>query len=671
MATRETRLFDEGILPSVRRPSRYIDGELHLGPGWRPDRFNVLLVFPDVYEIGMSHGGLRILHGRLAAMEGIGVEFAFAPWTDLEDLLRATGEPLRSWKSRTPVAEFDLVGITLQYELHYTNVLTILDRAGLALEAADRPDDAPLVVAGGPCSSNPLPLMPALDAVFLGDGEESLVEGVQLLADLKRAKTGGRAAGREVLAGVEGVFVDGITPRARARRFREIDEERPAPIVPAAEVVHDRLGVEIMRGCTRGCRFCHAGVVYRPRRERSVERIVEEVTGGLDRSGWDEVSLLSLSTSDYRRLEELLDRLVPELEKRRVSLALPSLRPETITSRLVAASATVRRSGFTLAPEAGTERLRRVINKNMTDEEILDGCRRIIDAGWQVLKLYFMIGLPTETEEDLEGIAELVERVLVLPGRRGRFRLNVSISPFVPKPHTPFQWERQCSLGEFDEKERFLSSRIRDRRVQLSLRDPAISVLEGVVARGDRSLWPALRRAWEIGARFDSWKDRFRSDLWFCALEKEGLDRERCLAARDPGEPLPWDVFEQGVSAAHLSRERARAIAVTKATGLPARAETNPPPAPGSPLRRRGGDRVRPTRCRGRRRSSATASPTRSAVASVFSHTGSSSTRSSASCGERGCRSRSPRGSGRGRASRWDRRCRSGPRACASSSTSS
>jgi radical SAM superfamily enzyme YgiQ (UPF0313 family) len=552
--------YYDGILPGVERPSRYIDRELNLSSkGFIAEGYNVLLVFPDVYEIGMSHQGLRYLYHVLSRVEGVGVEFAFSPWPDMEVGIRAAGEHLRSWQTGTPAARFDIIGITLPYELHYTNALTIMDLAGLPVTAAERDDSHPLVVAGGPCVSNPLPVIGAFDAFFIGDGEESLVEAVSAL------KAAGPGAARkqrlEILAGIDGVYVDGISEKVSARTYLLGPENLPtAPIVPSGQVVHDRLAVEVMRGCTRGCRFCHAGMIYRPRRERTVGDIVRAVTEGLDNTGWEEVSLLSLSTSDYSRLEELLERLAPELKKRHVSLALPSLRPETVTDRIIEATASVRKSGFTIAPEAGTERLRAAINKDMSDEDILDGCARILDAGWQNLKLYFMIGLPTETNEDLDGIVSLIERIMGMRAARGRFRLGVTISPYVPKAHTPFQWERQCSIGEIAAKEKYLSSRIRNRKVDLGLREPRVSALEGVLARGGREVWPIVLDAWRTGCRFDSWRDMLRFDLWEKAIEKHGTSIDKLLAGFDPNAPLPWEAFTVKVSKSFLLRERERAV---------------------------------------------------------------------------------------------------------------
>lgn len=554
------RFFYDGILAGVQKPSRYIDRELNLSSdGFRDGWYNVLLVFPDLYEIGMSHQGIRFLYKVLSAVEGVGVEFAFPPWPDCEKLMRASGETLRSYRTGTPASRFDLIGFSLTYELHYTNLLLSLDLSGLTLEAASRKEKDPLVIAGGPCCTNPLPFVDAVDAVFLGDGEDSIMEAVEKLRELKGAGAG-RGRMVEGLAGIEGVYVEGITREAKARvhLFRRGDLPRN-PVVPSAEIVHDRLSVEIMRGCTRGCRFCHAGIFYRPRRERQVDEIVEAVCEGLDASGWEEVSLLSLSSSDYSRSGELLERLIPELGARKVSLALPSLRPETVSRRLVEAAALIRRSGFTLAPEAGTERLRSVINKGMRDEEIIEGCRRIIDRGWQNLKLYFMVGLPTEREEDLIGIAELVRKILELHAGRGRFRLAVSVSPFVPKPHTPFQWERQCSMEELLEKRRFLLDRIRGRNVRLSFRDPELSILEGILARGDRAMWPALLRAYRSGCRFDGWRECSRFDIWREVLGERGLAIEALTAERSMGDPLPWRRFGTRVETGFLERERARA----------------------------------------------------------------------------------------------------------------
>lgn len=559
--TTEDSFAFRAIYPLVERPSRYVDSELNLASaGYREGFFNVLLVFPDVYEIGASHQGLRLLYHRLASMEGVGVEFAFAPWPDAERLMLATGETLRSSLTQTPAKRFDLIGFSLTHELNYTNLLMMLNLAGMSLEASQRREDDPIVVVGGPCSSNPLPFLPAVDAVFVGDAEDSLSEAVISLKRLVSERASRRSR-IESLASIEGVYVDGISNKVIARVHRFESGELPLnPIVPVADIVHQRLSVEIMRGCSRGCRFCLAGMYYRPCRERSVEDLVEAIMAGLDATGWDEVSLLSLSTSDYSRLEELLEKLCPELERRRVSLSLPSLRPETITDSIVAASSIVTRSGFTIAPEAGTERLRRVIGKEFSDADIVEGARKIISAGFQNLKLYFMIGLPTERDEDLLAIGRLVREILSIPRSGRRFSLGISVSPFVPKPHTPFQWERQCSMEELREKQKRISSSIKSRFTNLSQRDVHMSIVEGILARGDRRLWNVLRIAFSLGCRFDAWTGSFRFELWERALSEVSLSIEKLVEPRSAEEDLPWDFVELNAKKKFLLRERERAL---------------------------------------------------------------------------------------------------------------
>ncbi len=559
MSGQSRDIYYSQILPRVERPSRYIGRECNLlSGGYSQGKFNVLLAFPDTYEIGMSHQGLRLLYGVLSRMENVGVEFAFAPWPDMEKQLRQRGQPLRSLQTGTPAHHFDLLGISLTYELHYTNMLMMLELAGLPLPASRRGDDHPLVIAGGPCCMNPLPFLEALDAVFLGEAEDSLPLAVEKLMQLPGEI--GRAERREALAGVKGVYIDGVTESATIRKH-PLDDRRPEKvfILPSASVVHQRLSVEIQRGCTRGCRFCHAGVIYRPRRERSVEGIVEEVCRGLDSTGWDEVSLSSLSTSDYSCLGELLDRLTPLLEKRKVSLAMPSLRPETVTERLIRALSLIRRSGFTLAPEAGTERLRSFINKKMSDDEIVESCRKIIGYGWQKLKLYFMVGLPSEEREDLEGIVSLVRRILSLRRESGRFRLTVSLSPFAPKPHTPFQWERQCTIPQLEEKQEFIRRHLSGGGVEVSLRNPAMSVLEGIMARSGRELWPVLLKAYRRGCRFDGWGDQLKFDIWQDVLKQDGFDPNGAGRGFSPEKELPWDIFDSGMTRKYLLSERERA----------------------------------------------------------------------------------------------------------------
>ncbi len=561
-------LYYDGILPTVEKPSRYIGKELNfLSTGFKDEKFNVLLAFPDVYEIGMSYQGIHTLYRKLFYSKETEVEFVFAPWPDMEKRLTDCGEPLRSLQTGTPAGKFDLIGFSLTYELHYTNLLMMLRLAGIPVEASKRTQNDSLVVAGGACCLNPLPFLKSLDAVFLGDGEESLAEAVDLLKEMKNSGAR-RDEKKEALSRIEGVYVDRYSLSARSRIYSMAAKKKFKPpyklpdivspwkpLVPSSGIVHGRLVVEVQRGCSRGCRFCQAGMLYRPCRERSVDGIVRAVTEGLDASGWDEVSLLSLSTSDYSRLDELIEKLTPELRRRNVSLALPSLRPETVTDKIIEALSLGKMSGFTIAPEAGTDRLREIINREMSNEEIIDSSRRIIESGWRTLKLYFMIGLPTETEKDLDGIVDLIKDILRLK-RSGKFRLNVTISPFVPKAHTPFQWEKQCDFEEFARKERYLSRRLRDRRLNLSLRNPAVSVLEGILARGDSSLWPVLLGVVEKGGRFEGWSDYFNFDIWKETLKEQGIDLGDLLSEIPPEDSLPWERFNSAVSEKFLRREK-------------------------------------------------------------------------------------------------------------------
>ncbi len=573
----EDKSFDiyyGGILPLVEKPSRYIGGEMNLlSSGFREDDYNILLAFPDVYEIGMSYQGIKVLYQKLRKREKMGVEFLFAPWPDMEKSLRVCDEPLRSLDTGTPVKAFDLLGFSLTYELHYTNLLMMLSLGRIPLKASHREESCPLVIAGGACATNPLPVLEALDAVFLGDAEESLVEAAELLRDIKDSG-GGRAQAKEKLSMVNGVYVPEYSSTATVRKYSHplIEKHSPPyilpdmdpgwkPVVPSSRIVHDRLVVEVQRGCSRGCRFCQAGMLYRPCREREPAALAGAIEEGLKASGWKEVSLLSLSTSDYSRLEELVSRITPALKRNKTSIAMPSLRPETVTGEIIEALSIGKRSGFTIAPEAGTERLRRVINKGMSDQEIIKSCRMILDSGWRTLKLYFMIGLPTETEADLDGIVSLIEAVMKLKKGRGKFRLNVTISPFVPKPHTPFQWERQSGIEELEEKERYLSGKVRDGRVNLHLRNPEVSVLEGIMARGDTSLWPVLVDVVDRGGRFEGWTDHFDFGIWKDAISKKGMEIDGLISGFALDAELPWDRFRAGVKKSFLLREREKAFA--------------------------------------------------------------------------------------------------------------
>lgn len=575
--------LEREILPLVTRPSRYVGAERNVPDLEKaPGALEFLLAFPDVYEIGMSHLGLRVLYDILNRREDVRCERCFAPWIDMEELQREHGIPLFSIESHRAASEFDVIGFTLQYELHYTTILSMIDLAGLPLQAVDRTDGMPFVIAGGPNAFNPEPVAEFFDAIVVGDGESAVLDLADALL-ASRAAGEGRSAALERLAGIPGVYVPSLyrvepdsegRPRtvplseaAPARVARRVEPELtgaglPAcPIVPITEAAHDRMTIEIMRGCTRGCRFCQAGMITRPVRERPVDDLTALAVDGVDRSGYDEVSLMSLSTSDYNRLDDLVAALNERLSDRRVGIALPSLRLDRFSLDLASGVGSVRRAGLTFAPEAGSQRMRDVINKNETEEHILETVEVAFAAGWDRIKLYFMIGLPTETDDDIEAIARLVGRVRhVARGRRKGARVSVSVSPFVPKPHTPFQWERQDEPSETARKETMLRERLRMKGVKYSLRDPNVSFLEGVLARGDRGLAGVVRRVFERGGRLEAWSERFDFGLWTEAFEEAGIDPLEYLTERDPDVPLPWDHIEGGPSKEFLLAERERAL---------------------------------------------------------------------------------------------------------------
>jgi radical SAM family uncharacterized protein/radical SAM-linked protein len=563
-------------LLDVEKPGRYEGLEAGaVVKDWASARLRVALCFPDVYEIGASHLGLPLLYHVMNRVDGVLAERAYAPWPDMEALLRRRGWPLVTRESGRALGEFHLVGFTLPYELLATNVLAMLELGGIPLLARDRGEADPLVLGGGPIAANPEPQADFFDAFFVGEAEEGAAEVAQALAAAVAA--GADRRGRlAALARIEGVYVPsavrplyregrfaGFEPPLRVRRRVVADLERAPvpdrPLVPFISPVHERLAVELARGCTRGCRFCQAGFLYRPVRERSPELVADLVARGLSATGFDEVGLLSLSTGDYCAIGPLLVTLMDAHAPERVAVSLPSLRVDSLEPRLLEEVGRVRKTGFTVAPEAGTERLRRVVNKNVTEADVLEAAQRIFAAGWKAVKLYFMIGLPTETREDWAGIVDLVRKVARLaPGGRGR--VGVSLSNFVPKPHTPFQWCRQLGPAEAAEAQAYFQRELgRERKVELKWHSGPMSALEGVFSRGDRRVGAAVLAAYRKGCRMDGWTDRFRWDLWQEALAEAGLSLEECLAERDPGGPLPWDVVDLGVDRSFLACEWERA----------------------------------------------------------------------------------------------------------------
>jgi radical SAM family uncharacterized protein len=568
----------------VSKPPRYLGGEVNsVVKDLSRVRLKFALAFPDVYEVGMSHIGFQILYHLLNQNEEIACERAFAPWPDMEKLLQDQGSPLTSLESFHPLKEFDALGFSLQYELNYTGILNILHLSGIPLKAADRTEKDPLIIGGGPCVMNPEPLADFFDLFVLGDGEEVVLEICREMISSRQNREPKKELLRR-LCGLEGVYVPSFFrveydsqgliqqirplqegyPQVRRRILPDLNKGGfpPHPIVPFMEVIHDRLNIEVARGCTRGCRFCQAGMIYRPLRERSPQKILHLVEEGLKNTGYDELSLLSLSLGDYSCIEPLLASIIDRYREDRVAVSLPSLRVETLTPSIIRQIQEVRKTGFTLAPEAGTERLRQVINKGNTEEDLLLTIRTVFAANWHLVKLYFMIGLPTEKEEDLRGIVSLAKKALAEARRaKGSAQINLAVSNFIPKAHTPFQWEPQDSGEEIREKQKFLRQNLERQGLRFKWTDPRLSLLEGTLARGDRRLGKVLEAAYHLGCRLDGWGDHFRHDLWEKAFIQCGLDPSfYTLRPRDVDETLPWDHLDSRVSKRFLKEERSKAF---------------------------------------------------------------------------------------------------------------
>ncbi len=554
------------LLHSVAKPARYTGGEWNAAvknPAEVAVRF--ALALSDVYEVGMSNLGLKILYGILNDRQDTYAERVYCPWPDMESAMRQAGTPLGSLETHTPLWNFDAVGFSLQYEMTYSNILTMLDLGGIPLESASRSDTDPVIVGGGPCAYNPEPLADFFDCFVIGEGETLIGEIAAVIASWKKqGRAGGRPALLRALAQLDGIYVPAFyqadyDTSGAFRQVTPISESAPATIskrvvadldtapfptrsiVPYLETVHDRIMLELFRGCTRGCRFCQAGVVYRPVRERKQETLVRLAQELADNTGYDEISLVSLSSADYSCLRELTNELLTRFAPQRISLSLPSLRVDSFSIELANEIQKVRRSGLTFAPEAGTQRLRDVINKGVTEADLFEAAGAAFRSGWSGIKLYFMIGLPTETDEDVLAIADLARKVFAL-SRGGRNRkVTVSVSTFVPKPHTPFQWVPQLSVSEMERRQNMLRAALRDRSISFNWHDPQTSRLEGVFARGDRRLGKTLLEAWRRGARFDGWSEYFRPEIWAEAFEATGIDPDfYATRNRETDEPLPW-----------------------------------------------------------------------------------------------------------------------------------
>lgn len=579
------------VLPNVEKPSRYTGGEWNsVTKDWDEVEVTFALAFPDVYDVGMGHLGYKILYSILNREEDIAAERVYAPWIDMEEQMRRAGIPLYSLESKHALSEFDIVGFTLQYELSYTNILNMLDLGGIPLHSSERGERDPLVIAGGPCVYNPEPLAPFIDFFYLGDAENTVVTIARTVKQWKSAGGKSRKDLLKLAAQIPGVYVpsfyrahytpegffaglepieEGVPKTIRRQVVQDLDAA-PFPdkfVVPFLDVVHDRVMVEVARGCTRGCRFCQAGMIYRPVRERSPQILQRQVRTLIGSTGYEEVSLTSLSTGDYTHIADLIPCLMDDLEGTGVALSLPSLRVDSFSVNLADQIQKARKTGLTFAPEAGTQRLRNVINKNVTEEDLMAAAGAAFSSGWDQLKLYFMIGLPTETDEDVLGIAELANRVLQLGreirGREkkaGRVKVHVSVSSFVPKSHTPFQWEAQDTVAELLRKQDLLRRALKDRGIKFSWHDVRVSYLESVFARGDRRVAKALEAAFRRGCKFDSWSDCFAYDTWMDAFAEVGVDPDfHGPRERGEDEALPWDFVDIGVSRQFLLRERHRA----------------------------------------------------------------------------------------------------------------
>lgn len=575
----------EPLLPLVERPSRYIGGEFGT---YSISDYVVGLCYPGTYEVGQANQAIQILYSAANETEGLSAERVYLPWVDMADLLRKESIDLFTLESFTPVRELDLFGITLPYELSFTSILEVLDLAGFPHRADDRGGEFPLVIGGGPSVYNPEPIADFFDAFLIGEGEELFVEFAQAHKELKDKGLSKQEMLKELVK-IPGVYVPSfydvsynengtiahIDPLLGApevvykRIVSDMNSIAPVtcPVVPYMDVVHNRLTVEILRGCTRGCRFCQAGMTYRPVRERTADEIVKSALEGLQKTGYDEVSLTSLSSADHSQLEDVLRRLTRQLEGSGISVSLPSLRVDAFSidmARLISGGG--RKTGLTFAPEAGSQRLRDVINKNVTEEQLLSTIEEAFKAGWHRVKLYFMIGLPTETDEDIAAIGHLTRKVLdvarenVAPRLRGNLAIGVSVSTLVPKSHTPFQWEAQSTDDEIKRKQQVLRDAMPRKGVSLSWHDSDVSFLEGVIARGNRRLSSVLERAWQNGSRYDAWSEQFELQRWVNAFETTGIDPEFFAnRKRSFEEVLPWAHISTGVSENYLKAEARKA----------------------------------------------------------------------------------------------------------------
>lgn len=585
--------IEKNILPLVEKPITYLGNEVnavHKIPDAHMIRF--AFSFPDTYEVGMSHLGMKILYGLLNEQKDIWCERVFAPWVDMEEQLRAYNLPLYGLESMTPLYQYDFIGFTLQYEMSYTNIINILELGHITLNAKERKEEEPFVIAGGPCAYNPEPLSDFVDFFVIGEAEEVILDIMEAYRSWKKVK-GTRTDFLKTVAGIEGVYVpvfyettyddttgiitefkpivEGAPIKIKKQFIDDLDTVYyPEKIVMSyTETVHDRISFEIFRGCGRGCRFCQAGMIYRPTREKTIPNIQEKIKALIQSTGYDEISLSSLSTGDYSEIEKLIKSLVKEYENSMVGLSLPSLRIDSLSIEILEEIQKVRKTGLTLAPEAGSQRMRDVINKGVTEENLIDTVRTAFEKGWGHVKLYFMIGLPGETLEDVKGIANLVRKTvdeyykIDQEIRNKNLKVVLSTASFVPKAFTPFQWMGQNTRQEFKDKQKHLKSKIKDRNISYSWHDSGVSYLEAVFARGDRRLGAVLTKAHEKGCRFDGWGEYFNFEKWMEAFAEAGIDPDfYALRNREYIEILPWDFIDTGVTKAFLIVENLKSLQV-------------------------------------------------------------------------------------------------------------
>jgi radical SAM family uncharacterized protein len=580
--------FDK-VLKKVEKPARYIGMEKNsIKKDLNKVKVKFAFAFPDIYEVGMSHLGLHILYNLINNEEDIACERVFAPWIDMEEEMKKENIPLYTLENKEPISNFDFVGFTLQYEMSYTNIINMLHLGGIPILSKDRKEGAPFVIAGGPCGYNPEPIADIIDFFVIGEGEEVTLEILERYKEFKEKKSS-RLDFLKEASKIEGVYVpelyqvyykedgtidrmepiiEGVPKTIKKRIIKDLDKTFfPSKlIVPYIETVHDRIPLEIFRGCTRGCRFCQAGMIYRPVREKSVDNLLETAEKLVKSTGYENISLTSLSSCDYSQLQLLVSELMNRYEKDKIGVSLPSLRLDSFSLGILKEIEKVRKSGLTFAPEAGSQRLRDVINKGITEEDLTTAVSYAFSEGWSTIKLYFMIGLPTETDEDVLGIKDLGYMVKDMffnqpkDKRKGNLKVTLSAACFVPKPFTPFQWVGQDSIDEFNRKINLLRNNIRDKKVTFNYHDPKLSYLEAVLARGDRRLSKALIKAWEKGCKFDGWSEKFDFDKWIEAFNETGIDGDfYALRDRNIEEVLPWDFIDPGVTKEYLISEYKKA----------------------------------------------------------------------------------------------------------------